>query len=94
MGLTKKQNETQSTDKKKILVPFRPTGTIGAAINPYPSYEAPKGEERPHSGPGKNYIFKPSGVMGSYPIRSIVESNVPLAPAFWIQNTLSELLKN
>jgi hypothetical protein len=40
----------------------------------------------------ENFIFKPAGVTGSYPIRSIVESSCPLAPPPWIRTSIKEAI--
>jgi hypothetical protein len=68
--------------KNPISVPFKTTNAHGHTFNPYPSYEPPhagndavESKKKPES-----LIFKPSGVTGSYPIRSIIESNIPLSP--------------
>ena len=83
--------------KKAFLptIPFKPTSCCNNTINPYPSYEPPKGgelkaEAKPVvSGSRHNRVFKPSGITGSYPIRSIIEVSCPLAPPTWIQDSLS-----
>ncbi|KAI8899070.1 hypothetical protein BC833DRAFT_396313 [Globomyces pollinis-pini] len=84
--------------EKKILVPFKPSSGYGYTINPYPSYELPKGAlERPATvkkGMSKSLIFKPSGVTGTYPIRSIIESSCPIAPPTWAKETLRTAMKD
>lgn len=93
-GLTKLEKELIITEQKKSLVPFKPTGgTHGGTINPYPTYEPPKGEPKPPPPRGQNYIFRPSGVTGSYPIRSIIDCNVEIAPSKWMQNAITDSLK-
>eukprot|EP00842_Homolaphlyctis_polyrhiza_P005628 jgi/Hompol1/6066/HPOL_004861-RA len=84
--------------KKAFLptIPFKPTSCCGTTINPYPSYEPPKGGDdkaaaktAAPAGPRRDMIFKPSGMTGSYPIRSIIEVSCPLAPPKWIQDSLT-----
>jgi Domain of unknown function (DUF4586) len=82
----KKEGEFKPTE------PFKPTSKCGFTINPYPSYEPPKVTDskvvKPNADGARHLIFKPSGVTGSYPIRSIIESSVPLAPPLWLQQSL------
>nr|KAJ3418438.1 hypothetical protein HK105_008320 [Polyrhizophydium stewartii] len=88
----------ENTAKKAFLpsIPFKPTSCCGYTINPYPSYETPKGgadEKEPAKsaapgGPRRDMIFKPSGMTGSYPIRSIIEASCPLSPPTWIRESL------
>lgn len=86
--LTKQEQKERDAEEKKAKVqmtPFKPSSSFGDTINPYPSYEPPKVAEKPPPPPGKNLIFKPSGVTGTFPIRSVIESNTPRAPPSWIQ---------
>lgn len=83
-------------EPKKIvkLVPFRPAFSFGYCINKYPSYEPGKGEEsvlkpvKPKFG-----VFKPSGVPCTYPIRSMIESNIPIAPPVWLRDSIKNAAK-
>ncbi|KAI8929528.1 hypothetical protein BC831DRAFT_544500 [Entophlyctis helioformis] len=93
----------EAPSKRAVLpsIPFKPSSCCGTTINPYPSYEPPKGgvaaDDKSVTGaagkgssapPRRDMIFKPSGVTGSYPVRSIVEVSCPLAPPEWIQESL------
>ncbi|KAJ3324324.1 hypothetical protein HDV06_000363 [Boothiomyces sp. JEL0866] len=88
--------ETPGKQEKKILVPFKPSSGYGYTINPYPVYEPPKEgtEEKPITKGAKSLIFKPSGVTGSYPIRSIIESACPLAPPVWLRESLRQSMQS
>ena len=83
------KEEAEEKKEKKVLVPFKPSSAFGDTINPYPRYEPPKvGTPPVVVAPGKNLIFKPSGNTGSYPVRSIVEVNTPIAPPIWLRESL------
>ncbi|TPX62500.1 hypothetical protein SpCBS45565_g06999 [Spizellomyces sp. 'palustris'] len=87
-----------------IQTPFKPSSGVGSTINKYPSYEPPQapkgkkgkgGEEETvvlkgaaAKAPKVNLIFRPGGIPKSYPVRSIIDSNTPLAPPPWIQEAL------
>lgn len=82
------KNEESGEEKQKpiSLIPFKPSSVSGYTINPYPIYEPPKTAfPKAHPSASKNMIFKPSGVTGSFPIRSIIESNTPIAPPSWVK---------
>jgi hypothetical protein len=82
-------------------VPFKPpSNLVGECINKYPTFEAPKEGKRKnevlqlleedekrkqYSGPQ----FKPSGTSKSYPIKSIVDCNIPKRMPAWIRKTVS-----
>ncbi|KAJ3272536.1 hypothetical protein HDV01_005487 [Terramyces sp. JEL0728] len=88
--------DTPGKAEKNILVPFKPSSGFGYTINPYPVYEPPKGtkQETPAPKATKSLIFKPSGVTGSYPIRSVIESACPLAPPVWLRETLRQSMQS
>ena len=88
------KEEAGEKKEKKVLVPFKPSSAFGDTINPYPSYEPPKVGPAPVVVPGKNLIFKPSGITGSYPVRSIVEINTPIAPPVWLRESLRSSMKD
>ena len=73
---------------KTILAPFKPTSKCGFTLNPYPTYEAPFGETKVAVQLPKTLVFKPAGMIGTYPVRSIIESNCPLAAPQWIQKAI------
>lgn len=79
--------EPEEKSEKKVLVPFKPSSGYGYTINPYTTYEPPKGEVKESPRITKSLIFKPAGVVGTYPIRSIIESNCILRPPTWLQQT-------
>lgn len=81
----KEAGEEQGKKKPVSLAPFKPSSAFGYTINPYPVYEPPKAAPKPPPSVGKNMIFKPSGVTGSFPVRSIIESNTPIAPPGWVK---------
>jgi len=99
-----KQTSKQPQKSKTIFpTPFRPPSMlVGECINKYPSYEAPpeiksKNEvlqmlledemKKRYSVP----VFRPSGTPKSYPIKSIIECNVPLRMPAWIQRGLVQV---
>ncbi|KAI9104851.1 hypothetical protein DFS34DRAFT_575660 [Phlyctochytrium arcticum] len=94
------REKTPPTSKLPALTPFKPSSGVGYTINKYPSHESPvvskggkksKGEpEAEDKGskqkiPKTSLIFRPGGVPKSYPVRSIVDCNIPIAPPMWIQ---------
>jgi hypothetical protein len=85
--------QEQKKEPTEHLLPFKPTSRCNGTINPYPSYEPPKTDAAP---PKKDVhhelIFKPSGITGSYPIRSIIASNTPIAPPIWMQDSIKTSL--
>ncbi|KAI8818607.1 uncharacterized protein EV422DRAFT_559569 [Fimicolochytrium jonesii] len=70
---------------KQPNVPFKPSSYPGYTINKYPSAEEPGKASEPTHPKGPTLIFRPGGVPKTYPIRSIVETNIPLAPPPWIR---------
>ncbi|TPX58729.1 hypothetical protein PhCBS80983_g02934 [Powellomyces hirtus] len=100
-GAAKPGKPTSAKKTAKPLegqVPFKPSSCPGFTINKYPSAEeGGKGRRaadeggRPPRGPA--LIFRPGGVPRTYPIRSIIESNTPLAPPPWIQQETAALLR-
>ncbi|KAJ3204143.1 hypothetical protein HDU82_006054 [Entophlyctis luteolus] len=79
----------------QIANPFKPSSCCGYTINKYPVFELPtglkdKGAAGGDSRPPKKLmpIFRPSGVGKSYPIRSIIEANCPIAPPQWLQDMI------
>ncbi|KAI8907374.1 hypothetical protein EDD86DRAFT_209408 [Gorgonomyces haynaldii] len=94
-GLTKIESaqDQEKNQQKHLNPPFKPSSTCGSTINPYPTYEPPKAQEDPNQPKPQakqHLIFKPSGVTGSYPIRSIIESTIPKAPPQWLQETIKQ----
>lgn len=99
-GKKSQSKRKETKDKTSFPVPFRPPSMlVGECINKYPSYEPPpeikkKNEvlamleeeemKKRNGGP----VFRPSGTSKSYPIRSIIESNIPLRMPAWIQKSL------
>jgi hypothetical protein len=75
--------------------PFRPTNGTGDFINPYPKFEMVKKVEEKAKGGEKKMVgvFKPGGVTGSYPIRSVLECKIPLSPPPWLKSSLREAMK-
>ncbi|KAJ3014950.1 hypothetical protein HKX48_004873 [Thoreauomyces humboldtii] len=78
--------------------PFKPSSGPGYTINKYPSAEEGKngkagGEDavRPPRGPA--LIFRCAGAPRTYPIRSIIESNIPIAPPLWIRQEAAAACK-
>jgi hypothetical protein len=95
--LTKPDGSKDEAGEKKQqehLTPFKPASSFGDTINPYPSYEPPKVDAKPPAPKEKELIFKPAGVTGSFPIRSIVESNTPIAPPIWLRQALHDGYQN
>lgn len=82
---------------KESLVPFKPPSNLtGHCINKYPVYEAPKEGRRKNEvlqlleddEKRKRYTgpkFKPSSTPKSYPIKSVIDSNVPKRMPDWIR---------
>ncbi|KAJ1545348.1 hypothetical protein HK096_006504, partial [Nowakowskiella sp. JEL0078] len=77
---------------KLPMIPFKPSSYCGYTINKYPTYEPPInkngesiaddnfGGEKKKKENKSAAIFRPSGVAKSYPSRSILEANCPIAP--------------
>ncbi|KAI8806580.1 hypothetical protein BJ742DRAFT_679931 [Cladochytrium replicatum] len=76
------------------IIPFKPSSCCGYTINKYPTHETPaprkdggdddaKRKDRP-AAPN----FRPSGVSKSYPSRSIIEANCPIAAPPWVQQLM------
>ncbi|KAJ3041517.1 hypothetical protein HDV00_009313 [Rhizophlyctis rosea] len=82
-------------------VPFKPPSAIGFTINKYPNYEPPPANKKAEAAeaallaaktaPG---IFHPGGAPKTYPIRSVIDANIPLAPPHWIQDSLDGALRS
>ncbi|KAH6560634.1 hypothetical protein BASA62_010343 [Batrachochytrium salamandrivorans] len=92
---------TSNAVKKVSLpsIPFKPSSCCAKTINPYPSYEAPHNVPEPPTEKGvppsavrRGMIFKPSGVTGSYPVKSIIEASCTLAAPSWIQDSLTSAI--
>lgn len=76
--------------------PFKPTSRLGETINKYPKQEpvpnrGRKGDDDDDEKQKRKSIlpvFKPSGVLKSYPVRSIIEATCPIVPPAWIQESM------
>lgn len=87
-------------------VPFKPSSYLTETINKYPVTEAELleklslkatelSEKETQAKRAKtNKIFRPSGTSKSYPIRSIVDANCPIAAPAWIKEQGKKDSKN
>ena len=82
----------QKQEKKAVekLIPFKPFYGNTLPINPYPKTDYSKKVKEIVTLPKKKEvkIFRPSGVPGSYPIASVLEKNVPIAPPVWLREKI------
>jgi Domain of unknown function (DUF4586) len=82
----------QKGEKKVVekLIPFKPFYGNKTPINPYPKTDYNPKEKVVMTLPEKKElkVFKPPGVTGSYPIASVLEKNIPIAPPVWLRESI------
>ncbi|KAJ3128200.1 hypothetical protein HK098_004946 [Nowakowskiella sp. JEL0407] len=101
------KKEQPEKPTKLPIVPFKPSSCCGFTINKYPTYEAPTKTGKPDTNAAEGNedgekkivkpqapVFRPSGVSKSYPSRSIIEANCPIAPPSWVQDIYANSVRS